>query len=165
MQIMIGLEYRKVLNYYNPTSLAAIQSLGQHTFNKFLIHYETSLVSYSLDILARLASGQAQAKSLDASLERIAGHDSSSVLFFRYANFGNRALGQSSLLLVWSGFYLQSLMRFITVIYASKKLLQVTPTLHVLQVVDGAEATLSPTRTRASSSYSFRPFGEVSVRI
>ncbi|KAG5221788.1 signal transducer [Salix suchowensis] len=52
--------------------MAAIQSLGEKSFNKFLVHYDTSLVSYSLDLLTRVALLEASKQALDASLERIA---------------------------------------------------------------------------------------------
>ncbi len=79
--------------------MAAIQSLGEKNFNKFLVHYDTSLVSYSLDILARVALGDAPRRALDASLEHIAGSDSSAgtgnVLFFKHAKVRQRMLGAS----------------------------------------------------------------------
>jgi len=65
-------------------------------FNKFIIHYESSLLSYSSDILARFALGLSHPQTLDASLERIGGHDGS-VLFFRAGRVGNRTLSGSSL--------------------------------------------------------------------
>jgi hypothetical protein len=84
-------DFVKVLNLPNAISLAAIQSLGKKTFNKFVVHVETALLSYSLDILARVALGQAQPKTLSASLERIVGQDTA-VLFFRHAYIGQRVL-------------------------------------------------------------------------
>lgn len=77
--------------------MAAIQSLDGKDFNKLLVHYDTSLVSYSLDLLARFALGEASKQALDASLERIAGGDSGAgtgnVLFFKHAQVGHRMLG------------------------------------------------------------------------
>lgn len=70
--------------------MAAIESLGNKVFNKFIIHVDSSLVSYSLDLLARVSLGQAQSKTLDASSEKITGQDS--VLFFRHAQIGQRIL-------------------------------------------------------------------------
>lgn len=48
------------------------------------------------------------------------------------------------------------------VIYASKKLLQVTLSLTVLEAMDMDAAALSPRRNGASTARSFRPFGDVS---
>lgn len=87
-------EFRKVLNYPNPTTLIAVQDIGNKSFNKFLIHFETSIFSYSLHVLAQVATGQAQSKTLEASLEKIAGQESN-VLFCRHALMGTRPLGMS----------------------------------------------------------------------
>jgi hypothetical protein len=62
-------------------------------FNKFIIHHESSLLSYSIDILARVAQGSAPPQALDASLEKIAGHDGN-VLFFKAGRVGNRTLSK-----------------------------------------------------------------------
>jgi hypothetical protein len=52
----------------------------------------------------------------------------------------------------------------LTVIYASRKTLQVTLSLHVLEVLDISEAALTPARSgKSSKSRGFRPFGDVSV--
>lgn len=64
------------------------------TFNKFIIHFESSLLAYSLDLMARVAQQQSPPKSLDASLEKIGGQDGN-VLFFRAGRIGNRTLRES----------------------------------------------------------------------
>ncbi|KAF4571140.1 hypothetical protein EYR36_008468 [Pleurotus pulmonarius] len=132
--------FRKVLGLNNPISMAAIQSLGEKNFNKFLVHYDTSLVSYSLDILARVALGDAPRRALDASLEHIAGSDSSAgtgnVLFFKHAKVGQRML----------------------VIYASRKTLSLSLSLNVLEAVDVGATTTVP--RRSGPTMSFRPLGE-----
>ena len=54
-----ALDFHWVLNYKNPTSLAMLTSLARDkVFNRFVIRSDSSLVSYSLDTLARLALGQ-----------------------------------------------------------------------------------------------------------
>lgn len=85
------LDFRWVLNYKNPTSLATLTSLGDKVFNRFVIHSDSSLVSYSLDILSRLALGQTQTQTLDASIERITGNDIN-VTFCKHVHLGGRAL-------------------------------------------------------------------------
>lgn len=129
--------FEKVLPHINPTSMATIHASGPKIFNKFLIHVGTSLFAYSLDLMARMALGQSDQKTVDGSMEKVAGHD---VIFFRHAIVGSRAL----------------------LIYASKKLLQVTLSLHVLEILDISEATMSPRRTDKASKAApgFRKFGD-----
>ncbi|KAF5367381.1 hypothetical protein D9758_003697 [Tetrapyrgos nigripes] len=129
-------EFRKVLNYRNAKSLAALQSFGNKHFNKFVIYAESTLLAYSLDLLARVALGDAQAKVLDASVEHISGKDTN-VIFFKYLHIGQRVL----------------------VIYASKRLLQSSLSLKVLEAVDISSATLG-TQGKHSTSQSFRAFGD-----
>ncbi|KAI5892712.1 uncharacterized protein SCHCODRAFT_02501635 [Schizophyllum commune H4-8] len=131
-------DFRRVLPF-NSASIAAISRLNGKSFNRFVILHDGMLFSYALDILARVAFGEATAEVLDASLQRIAGQDSSTVLFFRIVVVGSRTL----------------------LLYAAKKLLQVSLTLHVLEVIDSPEAVLSPRRTGGSKHpSSFRRFGE-----
>ncbi|RDB26309.1 Rho1 guanine nucleotide exchange factor 1 [Hypsizygus marmoreus] len=134
----LNLEFRKVLNYSNPTALAAIQTLGQKIFNRFIVHSETSLLSFSLDAVAQVALGKMQPNALSSSLERVAGTDTP-VVFFRHVHIGERVL----------------------IVYASKKRLQVSMSLHVVEVVHSPSIVLSPQRTsRSTKLHSFRPFGE-----
>lgn len=84
-------DFRKILKLSDPTSMAVFQTMGDKIFNKFVIHYHSSLVCYSLDIFARVALGQAQPKTLDASFEKITSSDVN-VLFFRQAKIGSRLL-------------------------------------------------------------------------
>ncbi|KAK2460341.1 hypothetical protein APHAL10511_007730 [Amanita phalloides] len=109
--------FKRVLGLENPIQLAAVHDLGGKQFRRLLVHYERAILSYSLDILARVTMQQAQPSILDASMERVAGKDSN-VLFFRLAEVGQRML----------------------VMYASKRLLQLNPTLHVLEAVDSSRA-------------------------
>ncbi|KAF9003954.1 hypothetical protein BDQ17DRAFT_1399669 [Cyathus striatus] len=133
-------KFRKVLAYTNPNAIFAIQTIGDHSFNKFVIHSEPTLVSYSLDMLARVATGQASPGMLDASMEKIGGGDSmtsQNIVFSRYVVFGKKAL----------------------LIYASKRRLGTTLTLNVLQAVDSSDI-LSPKRASAKTPSSFVVFGE-----
>jgi hypothetical protein len=122
-------------------------------FNKFVVQHEASLLAYSLDLLARVAQGQAPPQTLDASMEKLAGQDGS-VLFARSGRVGNRTLRKSSLarLCVDKGPYDH------VVIFASKKLLQVT--VHTLEAVNLSN-NMSPRRS-TGGSLAFRPFGGVS---
>ncbi|KIL67598.1 hypothetical protein M378DRAFT_9368 [Amanita muscaria Koide BX008] len=126
-------DFRRVLNLQNPVQLAAVHELGDKQFHRLIVQHEHTILSYSLDVLARVATGQAQPSSLDATMERVAGSDSN-VIFFRAAEMGQRLL----------------------VMYASKRLLQVNPSLHVLEAVDASGAV----GKRSGMPASFRPFGE-----
>ena len=84
-------EFRLILNYLHPTSLAVLSTFGRKTFNRLVIHADSSIVTYSLDILARLALDKSQLQSLDASIERIGGNDLNIVLC-RHIHFNKRAL-------------------------------------------------------------------------
>ena len=84
-------EFRLILNYMHPTSLAAMTTLGRKTFNRLVVHVDSSVMTYSLDILARLALDKSQVQSLDASIERIGGNDVNIVLC-RHIHFNKRAL-------------------------------------------------------------------------
>ncbi|TRM64679.1 hypothetical protein BD626DRAFT_547079 [Schizophyllum amplum] len=131
-------EFRRVLPF-GSSYIVAISRLAGKTFNRFVILHEGVLFSYALDILARVAFGEATAEVLDASLQKIAGHDSNTVSFFRVSVVGSRVL----------------------LIYAAKKMLQVSLSLHVLEVIDSPEAILSPRRGGPSKHpSSFRRFGE-----
>lgn len=88
---IIVTEFRLILNYLHPTSLAALSTFGRKMFNRLVIHVDSSIVTYSLDILARLALDKSQAQSLDASIERIGGNDLNIVLC-RHIHFNKRVL-------------------------------------------------------------------------
>lgn len=66
--------------------------IGSQVFNKFIIHAEPMLVSYSLDAVARVALGHADPQSLEASMERIGGSDANIVLA-KPVQMGRRAMG------------------------------------------------------------------------
>ncbi|KAJ4494966.1 hypothetical protein C8J55DRAFT_109545 [Lentinula edodes] len=129
--------FRKVLNV-QLTSMAALQSLGSKTFNKFIVHVNNSLLSYPLDVIAQVALGQVEPKVLAASVEKVVSNE---VVFFKHLHVGQRVL----------------------IVYAVKKLLQVTLSLHVLEVVDVNDTALTPKREQrgsGKSSNSFRAFGD-----
>jgi RHO1 GDP-GTP exchange protein 1/2 len=65
--------------------------MGGKVYNKFIIHWESSIWSYSLDILARVVLGQAEPTMLSASGEKIVGSESN-VVFAKQVYVGDRAL-------------------------------------------------------------------------
>ncbi|KAF9267744.1 hypothetical protein L218DRAFT_970604 [Marasmius fiardii PR-910] len=133
-------KYQKALEHNNTTVLAALQTVGTKTFNRLVVHEDTSLISYSLEHLAQFALGRTDRKSVVTSRERVAPADSN-VLFFKHLHIRQRVF----------------------VIYASKKFLQSSLNLHVLEAVDVSEAKVAPKKrhdTRDPGPKSFRPFGQ-----
>jgi len=59
--------FQRVLEFNEPTAIVAIPA-----FDKFLVHCESSLFSYSLDMVVRVSKGEATTKDLDNSFERLA---------------------------------------------------------------------------------------------
>ncbi|KAH7911069.1 hypothetical protein BJ138DRAFT_1113504 [Hygrophoropsis aurantiaca] len=123
-------KFRKILSFTSPTSIIALQD-----FNKFIVHHENWLISYSLDLLARVALYQAPPSSLDASLEKIAGQDGN-VVFCSAGRIGQRSI----------------------IAYAVKTFLQVT--VHVAEAAIPTDLRLTPQRSTPGVSLGFRPFGD-----
>ncbi|KAF8656182.1 hypothetical protein AX16_002622 [Volvariella volvacea WC 439] len=109
-------KYYKVFNLPNPTEIVAVQTSGNQVFNKLLIQYENQVISFSLDVVAKFSQKSADNKMLTASSERVAGQDSS-VLLFRHVQIGKRML----------------------LLYTSKRTFSVSPSLNVLEVVDATK--------------------------
>ncbi|KAH0585155.1 hypothetical protein H2248_008413 [Termitomyces sp. 'cryptogamus'] len=136
-------EFRRVFTHANPTGLAAIETLGSRVYNKFIIHVEGSLFSYSLDIVAQAALGKIQSsKEITDTMERVARYDST-VVFFKHLHIGERQF----------------------IMYTVKRRLQSSLDLHVVEVMHtGHPSVMSPQRTNSHSSRknpSFKPFGEL----
>lgn len=127
-------KFRRVLNCMHPISLAALTTLGHKSFNRLVVHVDSAVMTYSLDILARLALDQSHLYSLDASMERVGGSDVNIVLC-KHIHFDKKAL----------------------LIYGSKRRLSSSVMLHAVEALDTSEALQSPTGTSARS---FRPLGE-----
>ncbi|TFK75234.1 hypothetical protein BDN72DRAFT_758174 [Pluteus cervinus] len=125
-------KYQKVLSFISPISLAALQSYENRTFNRFLVHHETSLTCYSLDMVVRVALGHASHDLLQSAGEKVAG-DGGNVVFFKPVSVADRVL----------------------VIYSVKRTLH-NPTLTVVEPVD--QGTIASASGRIKNS--FRPFGE-----
>ncbi|KAF9532496.1 hypothetical protein CPB83DRAFT_903530 [Crepidotus variabilis] len=129
-------QYHWALNHRNPIYLAALTTMGPKTFNRLVVHVDTSLYSYSLGIMAQLAQQQARPQNIESSIEKLA--DDANVAFCRYLHIGNRAL----------------------LIYGAKRRLTTTMNLHALEAVDSSEQSITPKRSNAAVMRSFRTFGE-----
>ncbi|KAG6817659.1 hypothetical protein H0H87_005416 [Tephrocybe sp. NHM501043] len=136
-------EFHRVFTYVNPTGIAVIQTVGSKVFNKFIIHMEESLLSYSLDVVAQAALGKIQSsKSITDTMERVAKHDTT-VAFFKHLQIGDRQL----------------------IMFTAKRRLQSSLDLHVVEVAHNVHHSASPQRTSSNTSYktstSFKPFGDI----
>lgn len=81
----------RVFTFQSPHYLAAIQSIGDKVFNRFVIHADTRVVSYSLELVARFVSGKLDPKVLEASKENVTPSDQT-VLFVRHCILQERVL-------------------------------------------------------------------------
>jgi hypothetical protein len=86
--ICVTTAFQKVLELISPTSIVAIPEC-----NRFLVHCETALFSYPLDLVVRVSQGHATPKTLGDSVERLAQKDGS-VLFFKAGRVGHRTLSK-----------------------------------------------------------------------
>ncbi|KAF9223416.1 hypothetical protein BS17DRAFT_705412 [Gyrodon lividus] len=125
-----GENYRKILSYENVKSIIVLQE-----FNKIIIHHDNYLLSYSLEVLARVAQYQSPPSSLDASLETIAGQDGG-VLCCQAGQIGERTI----------------------IVYAIKTFFQVT--VYAVEICHPSEIRAASPRTLQNGILSFRPFGE-----
>ncbi|KAF9238478.1 hypothetical protein BU15DRAFT_88333 [Melanogaster broomeanus] len=125
-----GENYRKILSYGNVKSIIVLQES-----NKIIIHHDNYLLSYSLEVLARVAQYQSPPSSLDASLETIAGQDGS-VICCQSGRIGD----------------------FTIIVYAVKTFLQVT--VYTVEVCNPSDIRTASPRTFQNGILSFRPFGE-----
>ncbi|KAJ7650251.1 hypothetical protein FB45DRAFT_887431, partial [Roridomyces roridus] len=127
--------FSKALTASSPASLFAVETLANKPFGRFVVHHDSSLLSYSLDVLGRLALGQADPKTLVGTMEK---HDNSNnVLIARIIQMEHRLL----------------------ILYTSKRVFQSTLDLHVLEAVREHHAPPA-TPTRRTSPRYFRPFGD-----
>jgi hypothetical protein len=80
--------FQKVLELISSTSIVAVP---EH--NKFLVHCDTALFSYPLDLVVRVSQGHDTPKTLGDSVERLAQKDGS-ILFFKAGRVGHRTLSK-----------------------------------------------------------------------
>ncbi|KAG6842316.1 hypothetical protein C0991_010604 [Blastosporella zonata] len=129
-------EFHRVFTYPNPTGIAAIQSASTKTFNRFIIHTEGSLLSYSLDVVAQAALGKVQSsRTITDTMERVAKYDTT-VVFYKELKIGERQL----------------------IMFTSKRRLQTSLDLHVVEVMLNIPP---PQRTSNKNLLGFKPFGEI----
>jgi hypothetical protein len=86
--------FRRALNHSDPKYIGVFQTLGDKVFNKFVVHSDQTVTTYSLELLARLALDQTSRDVLGASIEKIGGGDANIVLC-KCAQVNGRALGIS----------------------------------------------------------------------
>jgi hypothetical protein len=80
--------YRKVLDSHGPNSMIAIQE-----FDIFLVHCESTLYSYPLDMLVRVSQGELALEDLIKSEEKL-GQDHGNISFFKAGRVANRTLSE-----------------------------------------------------------------------
>lgn len=83
-------QYRIVLRHQSPQHLFALPD-----FNRFLVHVDGTVLSYSLDLMLRLSQGDSTQQALNASLEKVSGQDTN-VILFRAGVVKDRAIGKIS---------------------------------------------------------------------
>jgi hypothetical protein len=82
--------FQRVLELISPTSIVAVPDI-----NKFIVHCDTALFSYPLDLVVRVSQGHATPETLADSVERLAQKDGS-VLFFKAGRVGHRTLSEET---------------------------------------------------------------------
>ncbi|KAG6889289.1 hypothetical protein C0992_005705 [Termitomyces sp. T32_za158] len=76
----------------NPTGLAAIGTVGLTVYNKFIIHVEGSLFSYSLDVIAQAALERIQSlEAITDTMEKVTKFDSA-IIFFKHRDIEGQQL-------------------------------------------------------------------------
>ncbi|KAL9714072.1 hypothetical protein Ac2012v2_002380 [Leucoagaricus gongylophorus] len=109
-------DFKQVLHCPDPRYMSAIGETIRGIFNRLIVHTESAVVSYPLELLARRASGKTEFEMVDASKETISSSESN-ITFCKCIQIGGRAL----------------------VIYASKRRLGTSHTLQVMEAIDQAE--------------------------
>ncbi|KAJ3518484.1 hypothetical protein NMY22_g13650 [Coprinellus aureogranulatus] len=147
------LDMKRVFTFPNPHYLAALQSVGDRVFNRFIIHTDTRIISYSLELAARFVTGKVEPSVLEASKENVTTADHN-VLFVRHCILQD-AFYVSYLML--QCFAVGQELKFdgLVVIYASKKRLSTSVGIHILEAV-----AHSVQRPGSGAPTSFRPFGK-----
>lgn len=67
--------------------------VANQDFDKFLVHCESALYSYPLDVVVRTSQGELTLESLVNSEEKL-GQDHGKVLFFKTGRIANRTLSE-----------------------------------------------------------------------
>ena len=79
-------EFRRVLSYQSVQYIAALQN-----HKKIVLLTDGNLLSYSMDIMARVSQSLADPKALDASMEKVSEQDN--VVIARAGVVRNRTIG------------------------------------------------------------------------
>lgn len=80
--------FRRVLEFNEPTSIAAIPAFG-----KFLVHCEKALYSYPLDMIVHAFRGEATFNDLDMAMKRLA-KEHGTVSFLKTGSITGRTFGK-----------------------------------------------------------------------
>ena len=76
------------IRLHNPTRIAILQQ-----YNKLVVHSDQGLMTYSLDLLARVWHQDSSGHMLEASMERITPREEN-ILFFRTGFIAERMIGE-----------------------------------------------------------------------
>lgn len=87
---VLFIEYFFALDHKNVAYITALTSLDAKIFNRLVVHVDSLLFAYSLDILARVGLGQSQQETLSASVEKLT--DDPHVVFCNQLHIGGKAL-------------------------------------------------------------------------
>lgn len=129
------------MEFIKPTSIIALPES-----NNVLVHCETALFSYPLDLFIRVSQRNAAIQELNHSTERLAQKEH--VLFVKAGRVAKRTLGKQS------NNTLASISHSLQIVaYATKSFVNVT--LSILEPVH---------RNRNRTESSYRPFGSVSLQ-
>lgn len=129
-------------------------------YNRFLVHYETSLLCYPLELIVRVSQspGQANRQLLSSAAERVASGEGS-ILMFRQVVSDGKLMGEFRSYLFGVAMCINCGGGGGSVLYASKRTLH-SPTLNALLPVDLNEMS-SPHHRHQRSKSSFKPYGQV----
>ncbi|KAI0264429.1 hypothetical protein BC834DRAFT_826441 [Gloeopeniophorella convolvens] len=122
--------FRKILPLAHSTTMLALPQ-----FNRFLVHHETTLLSYPLDLLVQVYLGNGTTQSLNDSAEKPA-QDDGNVLFLKAGRIREQSGSRTLIVFATKGF--------------SKH------TLHTKELVDQQSVAYIPGRRRTSA---YRTFG------
>ena len=76
----------KILNIKSPTSIYTLPD-----FNKVIIHHNNEIISYSLDMIARISLRASSKSNLESTYEKVSGNEGN-VLFCKPGVAGKRTM-------------------------------------------------------------------------
>jgi len=152
-------DFKQVLHCQNPRYMSAMGETVRGIFNRLIVHTESAVVSYPLELLAQRALEQTESELLDASKEDVSNSESN-ISFCKCIQIGGRALGKFLVPRLRATSWCWNLK--ISVIYASKRRLGTSLTLQIMEAIDQAEIKSMGNK---GSIPSFRPLGEVECHL